>query len=356
MPQPKQLSWTKLRVGLLVVVSLTIFVIGVFLISGEGFLQAKITLRTYMDNAGGLREGDPVRVSGINAGNVEEIRLSARDAQRPVEVVMKVQRRYQDDVRTDSLATLQAEGLLGQRFINITRGTPPNPLVPDGGVVPLRDSPEISEVVETSADVMVKLNRITGRVDNIMAQVEAGKGTIGRLIYDESLYAKANRAVDEAQKLISDTASGRGSLGKFLTDEQFYDNLNATVQKADAIVDDVRKAEGSLGKFIYDPDLYQKAENLMVQANQLVDNVQRGQGTLGKMITDDSLFRQTSAAADSFAKIGAQIEKGQGTAGRLIHDPALYANTNQMMLSVRELIADFRQNPKKFLTIKLEIF
>ena len=74
MAQRKQVSWAQLRVGLLVLVSLTIFAVLVFFMTGEGFFSAKYTLRVYLDNAGGLKKGDPVRLSGIDVGNVEQIR------------------------------------------------------------------------------------------------------------------------------------------------------------------------------------------------------------------------------------------------------------------------------------------
>ncbi len=357
MPQSKQLRWSKLRVGLLVLVSLIIFMVAVVLISGEGFLERKYTLRTYMDDAGGLRMGDPVRLAGINAGNVEEIRISgSHDPKRAIEVVMRVRRKYLGEVRANSVALLQSEGLLGQRFIDITRGTPPAPALPPGGEVKLKETPEISEVVATSADVMVKLNRIAARVDNVMAQVESGKGSLGKIIYDESLYQKANRSVDEVQRLVAHAAAGRGSLGKLLTSEELYDNLNSTLRKADGIVEDVRREKGSLGKILYDPGLYNRADQLLANANSVVEGVEKGHGSLGRFVKDEALYNRANTAIANLDRISERLEKGQGSAGRLLNDPALYNNVNTFTQELRTLVADFRQNPKKFLTINFKLF
>jgi phospholipid/cholesterol/gamma-HCH transport system substrate-binding protein len=353
----KQLAWTQLRVGLLVLVSLIIFGILIFLITGEGFFQRKYDLRTYMDDAGGLRTGDPVRLAGIDAGNVAAIRISgSHEPNRAVEVVLRLRKRYQDEIRSDSVATLAAEGLLGQRFLDITRGTPGQPVIPAGGEVRLKETPEISDVVSTSADVMVKLNRIAGRVDSIMSQVESGKGSLGKIIYDESLFKKANQTVDDLQGLVSYAASGKGSLGRFLLNDDLYTDAQKSITKVNQVLDDVQKGQGSLGKLLYDPALYNKSNQVLTRFDNLVSGVEKGQGTLGKLVTDETLYKQANSAVANIDKISGSLARGEGTAGKLLYDPALYDHINAFSLDLRGLLADFRQDPKKFLTIRFKIF
>src|SRR3972149_1365079 len=100
MPQRKQVTWAQLRVGALVIVSLAVLGIGIFFISGEvGFFSRKYTLKTYFSGAGGLREGSQVRVAGIPAGVVDRIRISPfPEPGRSVEVEMRVQRRYRNEI------------------------------------------------------------------------------------------------------------------------------------------------------------------------------------------------------------------------------------------------------------------
>lgn len=329
------LTWTKLRVGLLVVVSLTIFAILVFLMTGEGLFQRKYQLRAYLEDAAGLRTGDPVRVAGIDAGNVEVIRLSgSHDPKRSVEVVMRLRRRFEDEIRADSLATLAAEGLLGQRFLDITRGSPSQPVIPGGGEVKYKETAEISDVVSTSADVMVKLNRIAGRVNSIMAQVESGKGSLGRIIYDESLYKKANQSLDDIQGLVSYAASGKGSLGKFLISDDLYNEAEKSLTKATQIIDDVQSGKGSLGKIIYDPALYDKTNQLVGRVDAIVGNVEKGQGSLGKLLKDETLYDRVNASASNIERISGRLERGEGSAGKLLQDQALYNNMNTFSIEV----------------------
>ncbi len=357
MPQTKQLSWIQLRVGLLVVTSLIMFGLLVFLMTGEGFFARKYTVRTYMENAGGLRTGDPVRLAGIDVGNVESIRISgSHDPKRSVEVVMRVRRKFQDELRADSLAELDAEGLLGQRFLNITRGDPGQPVVPAGGEVKLKETTELKDVLSSSADVMEGLNKVVARVDRIMTQVESGKGSLGKIIYDDSLFKKANEGVEGMNRLVAHAASGRGSLGRFLMTDELYNNANNSIGKLDRIVDDVRTGKGTLGKFIYDPALYNKVDQVAARFERIVADVEKGQGSLGKLVKDDALYNRMNAAAGSLEKVGGRLERGEGSAGKLMHDPALYNNVNSFSQEMRTLIADFRKNPKKFLTINFKLF
>jgi hypothetical protein len=113
MPKSKQVSWAQLRVGLLVIVAITIFGVLIFLMTGQGFFQRKYTLFVFTDSAGGLRVGDPVRLAGIDAGNVRHISISeSHDPNRAVRIEMHLQRHYQTEIRLDSVATMAAEAAL----------------------------------------------------------------------------------------------------------------------------------------------------------------------------------------------------------------------------------------------------
>jgi phospholipid/cholesterol/gamma-HCH transport system substrate-binding protein len=357
MPKSKQIVWSQLRVGLLVIVALIIFAVLVFLMSGEGFFQRKYDLKVFTENAAGLRTGDPVRLAGVDVGNVLAIGISgSHDPSRAVRVDVRLLRKYHDEIRDDSVATLAAEGLLGQRYLNITRGSPSAAEVPPGGEVKMKETAEISDVVASSADVLTNLNRIVRRVDNIMAQVEAGKGTLGRIIYDESLYKKADKSVDDIQNLIAYASAGKGSFGKLLMTDELYNTALGTLTKADQVVDDVRSGQGAAGKFIYDPALYDKATQLVTRADGVMAGIEKGQGTVGKALKDETLYNRATAAIDAFADLGEKLQRGEGSAAKLLNDPTLYNNLNSFSQELRGLIADFRQNPKKFLTVHLKIF
>src|SRR5215475_6892771 len=180
MAQRRQLTWTELRVGLFVLVALFVLGVGIFYVTGPGFLGPKYRLRTYFPEVAGVSNGAPVRLDGVDIGNVEAIRIVARvqgkvpDKSRNIEVVMRLDKRFQDDILTDSTATLVTEGLLGNRYVNIQRGFTGVPLK-DGQIVTGTEEKAIKEVVERSADVLSNLRALSDEVRDLIAGVQAGK-------------------------------------------------------------------------------------------------------------------------------------------------------------------------------------
>src|SRR5713226_5048268 len=157
MAQRKQLTWTELRVGIFVLVSLSVLAAGIFYVTGAGILGSKYRLKTFLPEVSGLANGAPVRLDGVEVGNVESIRIVPRtkgkapEKNRNIEVIFRMDRRYQDDVLTDSTASLVTEGLLGNRYVNISRGFTGVPLK-EGEELKGIEEKAIKEVVQRSAD------------------------------------------------------------------------------------------------------------------------------------------------------------------------------------------------------------
>jgi phospholipid/cholesterol/gamma-HCH transport system substrate-binding protein len=358
MPQRQQLVWSQLRVGLVTVTSLVLLTIGIFLIGGQvGFFTKKITLRTLSPDAGGIKTGAPVRLAGIDVGSVRGVKISGlNDASQAVEISMDVVRQYQSEIRTDSEAFLAAEGLLGERYVNISKGTPKAPVVENGALIRFHATAEFSELVGGSRDLLDNLNVLTERLNNVVGEIESGNGTVGKLLKDDTLYKRLDSTVDTIQTLAADISSGKGSIGKLLSSDEFYQHVDSTVMKVQDAVDQLQNGDGTIAKLIHDPALYQKADQLVSSGTTLVNNINQGHGTLGKLAQDDELYRRLNTATENLNQVLASLNEGKGSLGRLLHDPAFYENLNSTSLEVRGLLADFRQNPKKFLTIHFRIF
>jgi len=358
MPQRKQITWAQLRVGALVIVSLTIFAIGVFFISGEvAFFSRKYTLKTYFSGAGGLRAGSQARIAGIPVGAVERVRISPyADPARAVEVIMRVPREYQDQVRGDSEATLETAGLLGEAYVNVSRGSPGQPVVPAGGEVKSREEPDIKRIVQNTNDVISNLRVLSAKLNDITAQIQAGQGSIGKLIYDQALYNRLNATTSSLQQVVSRVEKGEGTIGKLLSDETLYQRTVASIDRLNQVLDDVQRGKGTMAKFLNDPTVYDNVSQLVTRANTLMDNVNKGQGTLGKFATDAQLYNRMNETFDRLNIITTRIEQGQGTLGKLSTDPTLYNNLGDSSQSLREFLTEFRKNPRKYLTVRVRIF
>jgi phospholipid/cholesterol/gamma-HCH transport system substrate-binding protein len=358
MPQRERVTWAQLRVGVLVIVSLAIFSLGVFFISGQvGFLSHRYTLRAYFSTAGGLREGAQVRLAGIAVGNVERLLISPYpEANRAVEVVMQVGRAYQDQIRSNSVAVMETVGLLGESYVDISRGSPGQTVVPDGGEVKTSEEADIKRVVQNTNDVISNLRTLSSKLNDITNQIQAGQGSMGKLIYDQSLYNRMNDTTGSVQRLVTRVENGEGTLGKLVSDETLYHRTVATIDRLNQVIDDMQHGKGSLAKLMSDPSMFDNVNRLVERADTLVKNIDSGQGTLGKLATDPQLYNHLNESFDRMNIITTRIEQGQGSLGRLSSDPALYNNLSESSQSLKEFLTEFRKNPKKYLTLKFRIF
>ena len=361
MAQRKQVTWADLRVGLLVLAGLFLIAVTIFYVTGAGVLTPKYRLVTYLSEVSGLTIGAPVRLDGVEVGNVESIRMTPRaadgslDRSRSVEVVMRVDRRYQDEIRADSTATLVTEGLLGNRYVNIVRGVTGQP-VQAGGEVKGQEEAAIKQIVERGAGLVQNLDAVSTRVRAIVDSIDRGQGNLGKFIRDEQFYNRLNGTVSRAEQIVAGVQAGQGTVGKLVVSDELYNKFNSATARVDTVLADVQAQKGSLGKFVYDPSVYEQAKQLVERGNRVVSNVEAGKGTLGKLVTDDALYNNVRNAAANVEAASAKLNANTGTAGKMFSDPAFYDNMTGLAGDMRLLVGEFRKDPKKFLRVKFSIF
>jgi phospholipid/cholesterol/gamma-HCH transport system substrate-binding protein len=359
LPSQKQLKWSELRVGLTVVLASMTLGVLLFLMSGTtGLFTPKIILKTYFDNAGGLREGAAVRLNGVDIGNVTKIRVVPnKDKQlTPVEVTMKVSTKYSFNLRRDSVASLSTAGVLGETYIDIDSSQAIGLVAQNGDTLPTQVHPDFNQVVRSSQSTLQNMDALLKRADRILAFAESGKGSLGKLIYDPTLYDRFSATVSEFKGIVDQISKGQGSLGQLVSRNDAYDKVMSILDKLNGIADDLQQGKGSAGKFLKDPALYNNANDTIANAKKLTEDINAGKGTLGKLTKDEELARKLDNTISKLSAITTALEAGQGTAGKLFKDEALYNNTDKMLVETRELIKSIRENPKKYLSIKLHIF
>jgi phospholipid/cholesterol/gamma-HCH transport system substrate-binding protein len=357
LPSQKQLKWSQLRVGLTVLFASVTLAVLIFLMSGTaGWFTHKIVLKAYFDNAGGLRVGAPVRLSGVDIGNITHIRIVGDKPATPVEVTMKVNTNYAFLLRKDSIALLATAGILGETYVDIDSATAKGPQVMDGDTLAIRSQPELQDVVRASQGTLQNIDVLLKRLDRIVAFIESGQGSIGKLIYDPSLYDRLNITVTEFKGLVDDVKSGQGSLGPLFTSDEAYKKAIAAIDKLNAIVDELQQGHGTAGKFLKDEALYDNANKTIANVRQLTDDINAGKGALGKMTRDQEFAAKLQTTMNNLAELSSRMEKGEGSVGLLFKDPALYNNSNQMLIETRELVKTIRENPKKYLTFHVKVF
>jgi phospholipid/cholesterol/gamma-HCH transport system substrate-binding protein len=321
-----------------------------------GWLTRKISLRSYFDNAGGLREGAPVRLAGVDIGNVTFVRIVGGKPLTPVEVTMKVNTKYSFNLRKDSVTLLSTAGILGETYVDVDSSTAKGAEAADGDTLAARNQPDIQDVVRASQGTLQNMDALLKRVDRIVAFVESGQGSIGKVIYDPALYNQLNATVAEFKGLVDDIQSGKGSLGPLFTSDEAYKKVIAAIDKLNVMVDELQQGKGTAGKLLKDPELYDNANKTIANVRQLTDDINAGKGALGKMTRDQEFAAKLQTTMNNLTALSERMGKGEGTAGMLFKDPALYNNSNQMLVETRELVKAIRENPKKYLTFHVKVF
>ena len=343
--------------GLTVIFAVLVLAVLIFLMTGTGGLfTPKIVIRSYFDNAGGIRVGAPVALQGVTVGNVSAVRVVPDHGPTPVEIDMKIVKKLAADIPNESVSSIASVGVLGEAYIDIDRTKAAGPPVKDGDVLKIRDTPDIMDVVRSSQSSLQNIDTLVRRVDRIVSFVESGQGSIGHLIYDQSLYNRLNATLNEVQTMVNQISSGQGSIGKLVVSDELYQKANSSVDKLNAIIDQINNGQGSVGKLIKDPALYNNANETVANLNKLTTEMNQGKGALGKLAKDEEFARKLDNTITKLSLIMDQIESGQGTAGKFIKDPSLYVNADQMLIETRNLLSAVRQDPKKYLTIKLKVF
>lgn len=382
--------------------------------------QKTITLKAKFANADGLRSGAEVQLAGVHIGKVQSVKFISEDKTKEtnsaekkevivaeMSVVKEIDGQpIENKIKQDSTAQLIATSVLGNdKMINITPGSKDSSGVSEGDVLKSSTAISINQLTSTGNDLLGQINKLAGPANQILDKANAGTGTLGQVINNPQLYDTLESTVGEAkimilkmQTLAEQAKSGDGTAGKFLNDPALYNNLNQTVAKLESISDDIKSVsvglkngKGTAGKLFSDDALYTDAretigevKNAIADArksierlNKIADQVDgvakdlnEGKGTAGKLLKDEAMyndFRQTLAKINSTTErvdsILADAQSGKGTIGKLLTDDSLFnninkvsGNVNQVSEEATKMIYDFRQNPKKYLTIKLKLF
>lgn len=361
MPSQQEVRWSQLKIGVIVLVAAVVLVTLLFLMtsnSGLGLFSKKLTVTTYFENAAGVKEGAAVNLQGVTIGTVKMVTVTTDPARKltPVQLVMKLDTKYQAGLKKDSKAALTTVGVLGDTVVDINSQAAVGPPLQDGDELHTLETPSITDVVKASQGTIEQLNVILAKMNTIVDNLQSGKGSIGQLISNPDLYNKANATVDELHTLEVNLNNGRGSVGKLMTDDSMYNKLNAAATKLDEIATALQSGKGTAGKLLKDETLYNNLNATLTKANSLLADVQNGKGAAGMLINDPKFAQELRDTLQNVNAIVANVNAGKGTLGKLATDDQAYANLNKLLTESTLLVTTIRQDPKKYLQIQLKIF
>lgn len=299
------------RLGLFFALAVILALIILESLGGFAFLQRGYHLHALFKNVQELRPRDPVKMAGVQVGTVENITLSNSFA----DVTMNLNRDAQ--VKTDSKASISFTGLMGQNFVELSFGTPPAPKAEDGATLQTEEKPDLSML-------MTKLDAVATGVENLTRSFSGEK--IDNLLGPFTDFLKNNQANLTASianmKTISDNiAKGKGTVGRLINDDTLYVSAINSINRLQGTARDI---EG----------ITIQARGLMTNANDIMLNIRNGQGSLGKLLTDDQLYNEATGSLTNLHQILLKINNGQGSVGKLVNDDSLIQNAK---LSLQKL-------------------
>jgi phospholipid/cholesterol/gamma-HCH transport system substrate-binding protein len=346
MPRTRSLAWAELKIGLITIIALVLAATLIFMLSGVGgFSWQRYGLKTIFDNIAGLKEGAPVRVAGVEVGSVTEVDFIGDR----VEVTFEVSEEMMSRITTGSTATLGSVSLLGESAVDVSpssQGTP----IPEWGYVP--SAPPAGTLTEVATKATAGLEEAT----QLLSEIRAGKGTIGKLFTDETLYRDMTAFVSAAEDVATRMGDARGTLGRLINDPAAAKALEASLQNLEAVTARIRSGEGTLGQLVNNDALSKSITSATANLDTLTGRLNRGEGTAGKLVTDAELYNRLNSMADRLDKVMIGLQQGEGTAGSLLRDKQLYENMNGAVNELRGLVQDIRADPRKYLNVRVSLF
>ena len=361
MPSQQEVKWSQLKVGLIVLVSVTLLCALLILMtsaSGLSLFSHKIYARAYFANSNGLKAGAPVGLEGVTVGDVRSVLLTTDPTHRetPVEVVMKIDPRFRSGIHADSRVSLSTVGVLGDTVVDINSRSAVGPELRNDDVLLAVETPSMNDVVRSSEGAIESMTVVLARLNLIATRMQNGTGTAGRLFNDPALYDRATATLSQLQTLLQNLNSGQGSMGKLLHDDELYDRLNDTVGKLDDLATSLKQGQGSAGKLLRDDSLYDNLNSTLAHANALLAQADAGKGALGLMARNPEFARKLNHSVTQLDLLLSNLNAGKGTLGKLATQDVTYQNLNTLLTSSSDLVTAMRQNPKKYLVIRLKIF
>jgi phospholipid/cholesterol/gamma-HCH transport system substrate-binding protein len=313
------ITWDQLKVGSLIIISLLVLGVALYKLGQAVNLFAKrYDLHAFLKEAGGLRRGGSVMVAGQLAGTIKEIELLPVDSDttRNVKITIAIDEKLQEQVRRDSRARVKTLGLLGDKIIDITPGTPRTTPLANGDTLRVQESLDYEAVLTKAASAVDDVVGLTKDMRTLTQSLVSGKGTMGQLLTNPSLYNQLDGTLARTNAMLARIQNSNGTLARFLDDPTLYHEAVGAISGVDSLVMAMRSRNGSIGRLLSDTTMYtqatstiQRIAGIAANADSIVKNMAAGRGTIGKALTDDQLYMSLQKLVDDFSALLADIRK-----------------------------------------------
>ncbi len=352
-------SRTKSRVGVIVFSSLLLFAVAVVVIGGRtGFFLSRTSYFARFPNSQGLIGGNQVRLAGVTVGAVQKIEVPKEPGQDLL-VSFDIEKRYQHLVRTDSRVEIKTIGLLGDKYLEVTPGSPTKPVLPPDSEIAAFRGAEIDKILAGSGDLVDNVSAVAKSLKTILGRVEKGEGLVGEVTTDSpngrALSSSLRQTLASVNRLVDDVREGHGVLGVLIHDQALASKVSSDLEGSlaslhrilGAVEKGTKEGDGLVPALLGDPEgkrrFFEMVDSLKGAADGLAGfskDLEKGNGLLPKLVSDEAFAKQLTEDLHSLtshlASVAAKLDGGQGTAGRLVNDPSLYEAMNDIVVGIDE--------------------
>lgn len=282
------------RLGLFFAISLIVVFLLVEMVGNKSAFSKGVPMSAEFENIQELKPGDPVKMAGVEVGSIRDIRL----AEGKVRVDLTVNPDI--EIRTSSKASIKFVGLLGQNYISLSFGNPTDPKAVANAMLQTEEQPDI-------ASLMAKLEGVASGVENLTRSFDSDGFT--KMLAPVTDFIESNSEnfsalIENARNVTTEVAEGRGSIGKLIMDDSFYNSTMASVESLQGAVTNVNETFGG--------------------AKAIVDRINAGEGSLGLLSSDDAIYKEGRDALANLREVLQKINQGKGSIGLLVNDKAFY--------------------------------
>ena len=243
------------KLGIFIFLGSVLMVTIIFLLGNkEALFKSTFTVKTYFKNIEGLRNGAPVRLSGIDVGSVKSIDI-AKDTTGRIIVTMRLLTDIEQFIRKDTKASIETEGLVGNKVVILQIGSSSSEQVGEGGTILSKEPLSFADVIEETQGILAYTKQMTKDLSEITTKINRGEGTIGRILTDEELYNAATDLTKRADNSLVNITEQLNEVSNLFIDlgvsvRSAVVNVNDVISQIDSVFNNVRKGEGVIGSLL----------------------------------------------------------------------------------------------------------
>lgn len=310
----------KLKVGYTVFVGLVLFFLFIIMVGTESYYFSKTyNLNLLVKSTEGLIEGGKVSLGGLKIGQIDKIEFTTVNNENLVRIKLALLEKYSPQITVNSYAKIESSGLLGDKLINISLGSPSEKPLNEGDYLPVKESFSFNNIADQIEPLVTNIDDVFSNLKTITDTIKDGKGSVGKLVFDSKTTNK----------------------------------LNSILENLDLFVDSINKQSGTVGKLVYDDELYNNLTSLTVNLKSMLDSLKAGKGTLGKLVTYDSLYTNINELSNKLNRASDSLNNDSTFVGGLLNDNEGYRKLILLIDEMNKLITDIKNNPDRYINLSI---